>query len=135
MALLDKSSILSAMALKTETVQLDGGEVIVSEVTAESYMEIWESPLAKTDGDRDGSKFSSLLVTRCIVDGSGNRIFADDEVAALRQGSTRVYTKLVAASQRVNGMAAELPKNSGETATGDSSSGSVSTSDTDTPTN
>ncbi len=105
---LDKSAILKAMALKSETVTIDGGEVLLQEVTATEYMEVYNSDAAKNDkGEFDGTKFTSLLATRCIIDKKGKRVFEDSDAELLRNGSTAVYTKLAMAVKRLCGLGAE----------------------------
>jgi hypothetical protein len=102
---LDKAGILKAIALKTETVAIEGGEVLVTEITAKEYMDIYNSPESKgDDGEFDGTRFTSLLVARCIVVTDGNRLMDDADAELLRNGSTAAYTKLAMAVQKLNGL-------------------------------
>lgn len=112
---LDKAAILKAMALKTERIRVEGGEVIMSEISADDYMDAFNNPLSKTDGEYDGTKFTALLVTRCIVNEKGQRVFDDTDIDVIRNGSSRVYTALVKAAQRLNGLSGDETKNSVET--------------------
>lgn len=112
MGVLDKKSLLKALELKKETVVIEGGEVIVTEITATEYMDVYESPGAKNDkGEFDGVKFSALLAARCIVDAKGNRLFADEEADLLRNGSSSVFSKISAVVKRLNGLAGDEAKN------------------------
>lgn len=104
----DKESLLNEVKLNTETVTIGGRGVILTEVSAAEYMDIYNSPEAKNEkGEWDGTRFTSLLVTRCIVDGKGQRMYDDADADKFRNGSTAVYTKLAAAVRRLNGLGAE----------------------------
>lgn len=106
MAVLEsKTALLGAIKLKSETVHINGGEVIVQEVTASEYMEVHQSELSKgEDGEFDGALFASVLATHCIVDRKGNRIFEDSDAALLRGGSTTEYAKILKAVNKLNGI-------------------------------
>jgi hypothetical protein len=105
MSTLDKAGILKAMELKRETVTVEGGEIILTEIPADEYMEIYTSDAAKdANGEFDGTKFTALLATRCIIDKKGKRIFDDADAEQLRKGSTAVYTKIAMAVKRLNGL-------------------------------
>lgn len=106
--ILDKAAIIKAMKLKTETIKIDGGEVIISEVTALEYMDAYTSDLAKDEkGEFDGTKFTSLLATRCIVDAKGKRIFDDADAELIRNGSSSIYTKIIVKVKDLNGLGAD----------------------------
>lgn len=108
MSALGKAAILKAMALKKETVEVEDGQILLTEVSASEYMEVFNSDAAKDDkGEFDGTRFTSLLATRCIVDDEGNRVFADDDAETLRNGSTAIYTKIALAVKRLNGLGVE----------------------------
>lgn len=106
---LDKKAILNAMKLKQEKVEIDGGSVIVQEVSAAEYMEVYSSEAVKSNNEFDGTLFTSILATRCIVDAKGKRIFDDADAETLRNGSTAVYTKIALAVKRVNGLGTDSP--------------------------
>jgi len=60
---LDRESLLSAVALKTETVTLPQGEVVVSELSSTGYMSIYESPLVKNEkGEDSGIRRKNLMI-------------------------------------------------------------------------
>ena len=102
---LDKTGILNALKLRTETVPIEGGDVIIKEITADEYMELFNSDAVKNKkGELDGKIFASILATRCIVDESGNRIFKDSDASALSNGSTAVYSKIAVAVKALNGL-------------------------------
>ena len=109
---LDKVALLAEMALKTETVSLPSGSVMLSELSAESYMDAYESPLAKdATGAYSGVRFTALLVARCAVDDAGNRILSDEDADTFRAGSSGTFRKLSEAVNRLNGLAGDEIKN------------------------
>jgi hypothetical protein len=102
---LDKQGILDALKLKTKTVTLDNGEAIITEISATEYMEVFNSDAAKDEqGEFDGTKFTALLATRCIVDADGNRIFSDAEAGLLSSGASATFLKLSSAVKDLNGI-------------------------------
>lgn len=110
--ILDRAALDKELKLKTEEVPVGSGKVLVTEVTALEYMEVYDSEAAKNDkGEFDGSKFAAALAVRCIVDKNGKRLYSDDEAGVLRNGSSAIYTKLVLAVKRLNGLGAEPAKN------------------------
>lgn len=112
--MLNKAELLNEMRLKTEIVELDGGEVMVSEIGAADYIRLWsENQLAgATDGSIDMAKFTPALVALSVVDDKGNRIFSDDDVALLSRSSHGPFLKLAAAARKVNGLTGDAVKNS-----------------------
>lgn len=105
MSTLGKAGILAALQLKKETLTIGDGEVTLTEITANEYMEVYGSDAAKDEsGEFDGSRFTALLITRCIVDAKGKRILEDTDAEALRNGSSGTYTKLAMAVRRLNGL-------------------------------
>lgn len=110
--ILDRAALDKELKLKTEEVPVGSGKVLVTEVTALEYMEVYDSEAAKNDkGDPDGSKFTAALAVRCIVDKKGQRLYGDNEADLLRNGSSSVYTKLILAVKRVNGLGVDPIKN------------------------
>lgn len=106
---LDKAGILSAGKLKSEVVKLKSGDVIVSQITATEYMEVYGSEAVKDDkGEFDGNKLTAVLAARCIVDAKGKRIFADTDADALRGMSAPIYTDIIMAVKRMTGLDATV---------------------------
>lgn len=132
--LLDKSAILSALKLKTESIELGSGTVIVSEIGASDYIELWTNPAYQTDGEVDMAKFTPALLAYTIVDESGKRIFTVADVAELGRSAAVPFLKLAEASKRLNGLTGTEIKNSEGTAAQSSSTASVSILESDTPT-
>lgn len=110
--MLNKAELLNAMRLKTEVVKIEGGEVVVSEMGAADYIQLWSTAPHKEDGTIDMSKFTPMLVTYSVVDAENNRIFSDEDVEVLSRSASGPFTKLAAAARRVNGMAGDEAKNS-----------------------
>lgn len=109
---LDREAILTELKLKTERVPFGSGEVIVRELDAPGYMDAYQNPLAKGEGEGvDGEKFTALLATRCIVDEEGVRIFTDEDAELLRAGASSRYSKLVGAVNCINGLTTDPAKN------------------------
>lgn len=104
-----REELLQAAKLKSEAVELGHGQVvIVTELSAEEYLQALDHPDVKNDdGDYNGAAFNSLLVVLCVRDGDGNRLFTDDDASLIRNGSFAVYRKLVAAVNRINGLESE----------------------------
>jgi hypothetical protein len=106
---LNKKMLFAAMALKTKTVKLPEGEVILQELCSTDYLETYEHPAVKAqDGSFDLPKFTALLITRCMVDEKGKRILVDEDVEQLRKGSTAIYLKLADAARELNGLSGKL---------------------------
>jgi len=126
---LDRSSLLNAMKLKTETVEIEGGEVIVSEIGAADYIKLWSDPKNQKDtGEKvlkegkeeavmviDMAKFTPALIAYSVVDDAGNRLFSDEDVTLLARSSQGIFLKIAEASRRINGLSGEETKNSSET--------------------
>ena len=109
---LTRESLLKAVELRTEEVEINGGTVTAKELCAAEYLDTLEHPFSKKEnGDYDGTAFNALLVARCIVNEDGSRMFADEDADLLRNGSFSVYRKLIESVNRVNGLAGEQAKN------------------------
>ena len=105
---LDRTALLKAMHLKTETVEIEGGEVIVSEIGAADYIKLWSDPKnQKATGEKvikdgkeedvmviDMSKFTPALIAYSVVDEAGERLFTDEDVAVLGRSSQGIFLKL-----------------------------------------
>lgn len=134
MALLSKAELLGTIKLKSETVSIGGGEVIVSEVGAEDYLKIWTDPANQTNGEVDLIKVTPVLVAYSIVDADGNRMFTDDEIELFRRSSFEQFQKLAQVAKKLNGLTGEETKNSEAGQTNCSSTDSACNSDSVIPT-
>lgn len=123
---LDKSAILAALKPQTEEVEIPGGTVIVSQISATDYINLWTDPTMKGDGGEvDMAKFTPRLVAACVVDEAGNRIFTDEEADLLGKGASKPFAILADAARRLNGLSGEETKNSEPSPNADSSSDSA----------
>lgn len=108
---LTKADILGT-ALKRETVPVPewGGDLIVSEMTSEDK-DYYDLNLFEGEGkDRQmrQDNMRARLLSFCIVDETGARIFAtEEEVAALGRKSSVVIGRLFEVAQRLNNMSQE----------------------------
>lgn len=109
---LDKSALLSALKLKTEEVEIDGGTVIVSEIGAADYIKLWTDPSNQTDGEIDMVKFTPALLACTIVDQDGKRIFSNDDISELSRSAHAPFLKIAEAAKRLNGLSGSEIKNS-----------------------
>lgn len=102
---LDKAGFLAAIARKTEPLTLPSGEIIISELTATEYMEAYSSPLVKDDkGGVDGLKLTALLITRCVVGDDGARLLTDEDIEAVKDGSSATFGQIGEVVKRLNGL-------------------------------
>jgi len=123
---LDRTALLKAMQLKTETVEIEGGEVIVSEIGAADYIKLWSDPKnQKATGEKvikdgkeedvmviDMSKFTPALIAYSVVDEAGERLFTDEDVAVLGRSSQGIFLKLAEKARKMNGLSGNESKNS-----------------------
>lgn len=119
MATLQKLDILSMGRLKTTTVEVDGGQIIVSELGATDTASLYADPAHLID-DPSGAKgkdgkpvqllnfatFKPALVVRCIVDESGSRLFTDEDAAQLARLRPEFFHKIADAAMDINGLSA-----------------------------
>jgi hypothetical protein len=105
MANLTKDQILGAEDLKAKVVDIPewGGEVVVSELSAAARME-WELDAFGADGKPSNDNWKAKLVTRCIVDENGERMFSADDVAALGKKSSKAIDRVYVAALEVNAL-------------------------------
>jgi hypothetical protein len=109
MGILQKLDILSLGRLKTEAVQVEGGdEIIISEMGAsDSYVLFSDPALQDSTGNMNMSVFAPALLARCIVDSSGSRIFNDEDIATLSRLPAELFNQLGSVALRLNGISPE----------------------------
>ena len=121
----DRTTLLAAMKLKTEVVEIEGGEVIVSQIGAADYIKLWSDPSNQKDtGEKvikdgveeavmviDMTKFTPALVAYSVVDEAGERLFTDEDVTLLARSSQAIFLKLAAVARKINGLSGEETKN------------------------
>lgn len=127
---LNKKKLLSAMALKTKTVKLPEGGVIVSEITADDYLEICnlsadggiESADAQGNIKLNMKKFNAALMAYCVVDEKGDRIFDNEDIPLLIKSSQKSFAIIMAGCKEMNGLVG-TEGNASEPTEGGSSTG------------
>jgi len=123
---LDRSSLLNELRLKTELVKLDNGDVIMTELSGPDYMKLYTDPANRkmVDGveTMEMGRFQAALIVYGAVDDKNQRIFKDEDIDAVMRGANGVFFKLAEAARKLNGMTGEEVKNSKETEAADSSS-------------
>lgn len=87
---------------KTEAVEIsEGKSVTISELDGPDYVRIMEKHTQ--DGKVNIAAFIGTLISACIVDDSGNRMFTEEEYKSARIPKS-VIDKISEAVKRVNGM-------------------------------
>jgi hypothetical protein len=109
MALLTKDQILAADDRKRRTVAVPewGGDVIVASMTGterDAY-EMWM--LDARNGKREMTDIRARLLTLCLVDEAGKRLFTDAEIAALGTKSASVLDRLFTVARNLNSLSDE----------------------------
>lgn len=123
---LDRNSLLETMKLKTEEVELDGGKVIVSELSGPDYIKLYSDPanqkatgrITKVNGKDEPEmtiemgRFQAALIVYGVVDTDGKRIFKDEDIDLVARGSQGPFLKLAEVARKLNGFNGEEVKNS-----------------------
>lgn len=106
--MLTKEQILAAPDLKTERVPVPewGGDVIVSEMTAEAKdayeLGIFEGEGASRKIKNDNMRARTLSFA--LVDENGERMFTEEEVVKLGKKNGKVISRLFDIANRLNAM-------------------------------
>jgi len=105
MTLLTKSAILSAVDLKTEDVHVPawGGTVRIRTMTGAERDEFHAARAAEGAESVPFSRFSALLLVVACVDASGNRLFTQEDIAALQAKAAASLDAPTAVAMRLNG--------------------------------
>jgi hypothetical protein len=128
---LTKEAILAADDLGFEDVSVPewGGVVRVREMTAadrESLNRAYQNRDKAMEAGDVPESIQALLVGMCIVDGAGNRLFSDDEIAALGRKSSNALQRVWKVAAELSALKpeaiGELAKNSGTSTSEDSPS-------------
>ena len=105
MSVLKKLDLLSMGRLKTTTITVDGGDIIISELGATDSSSLFADPSNRDDkGDLKMSNFGPALVARCVVDEEGQRLFSDEEATQLGRLRTDLFGKMLMGALDVNGL-------------------------------
>lgn len=120
MAILTKEQIAAANDIITEIVSIPewGGDIILKCMTG-TERDAFEASVFEQKGkdlQRNMSNLRAKLLSKCIVDEKGNRLFADKEIEIIGKKSAKVLDKLYEVSIKLNGIGQkdveELTKNS-----------------------
>lgn len=120
MAILNRQQILEAPDLRTETVPVPewGGEVIVIGLSGTERDE-FERSVVEQKGKKTSLNLTNIrakLCAKCIVDENHERIFSDQDIAALGSKSGSALQRVFEVAQRLSGLRDEdideLEKNS-----------------------
>jgi hypothetical protein len=109
MSVLTRDQMFEEGALQTERVLLKKGEVIVSQIGAADYINLWSDPKNQKK-DVDGkevinmSRFTPALIAYSVVDESGNRIFTEADIERLAKFAQEPFLKLAEVARRLNGL-------------------------------
>lgn len=113
---LNREALLGAMKLKTETVALDGGDVIMSELSGPDYIAAYSDPLNRKieEGKEvmNMGRFQATLIVKGAVDEAGDRLFSDEDINLVERGANGPFLKLAETARKLNGFSGEETKNS-----------------------
>lgn len=108
--MLTREQILQCDDLPKETVKVPewGGEVQVRTMTG-TDRDAFEASLISKEVGKEGrlENVRARLVSLAVCDESGNRLFGDEDVAALGAKSAKALDRVFAVAQRLNGIGAE----------------------------
>lgn len=111
MAILNRQQILRARDIRTQDVNVPewGGDVRVRGATAEEWDGYTQSLYTSKviDGETvqqdNYANAKALLIVQCVVDEKGERIFTDDEAAALARKSASASKRIFDAIKELSG--------------------------------
>jgi hypothetical protein len=110
--LLNREMLFQKLKLKTETVNLDDDEIIVSEISATDLINIYSREDLKKGDTIDPAKFYPVLIAYSVIDEKGDRIFKDEDISILEKSGGKYYQELFKVARRLNGMDSDEIKNS-----------------------
>ena len=110
-ALLDRSQILNARKVPTETVPVPewGGDVLVRGLTGRQRDE-FEATLIERRGKKmvtNTANARARLVVWCLVDEHGNRMFGDGDAEEMGEHSAAALNRVYEVAARLSGMTDE----------------------------
>jgi len=110
-AVLTRDAILQAQDLPTERVFVEewGGEVIVRGLTA-AERDQFEQSIVETRGKDTRVNLRNIrakLVTLCVVDEEGKRLFKDEDAELLGRKSAVALNRIFEVAQRLSGLRPE----------------------------
>ena len=105
MAMLSKNEILSCDDKRTKKLHVKqwDGDVIVAELTAFDRDTFEQTSLALKAGGK-AENISSRLVSLCLVDEAGKRLFSDEDIKALGQRSGSAMNQVLETVLKLNNL-------------------------------
>lgn len=102
----DKKAFFDVAKLKTETVDLGAaGSVIVSELSADEFVELWtDEQFSTEDGGININKMTPYLIAKAVVDGSGKRVFSDSDAKKLQKINSTMFFAIAKVARELNGL-------------------------------
>lgn len=119
MAILSRTSILTAVDMQTETVAVPewGGDVIVRGLTGKERDTFEQASLRRnTKGELElnMSNMRARLVAYCVIDDTGARLFTDADIAEIGKKSAAALERIAKVAQRLSGMGSEAAEKAAE---------------------
>lgn len=120
MTMLTKDQIISANDIITETISIPewGGDVSIK-VMSGTERDAFESSIFEQKGkdiQRNLNNLRAKLVSKCLIDDKGSRLFSDKEIEIVGKKSAKVLDRLYEVCVRINGIGQkdveDLTKNS-----------------------
>lgn len=108
MAILNREQILECSDLRQETVRVPewGGEVIVRSLTG-LERDQFEQSMIEMRGKRASLKLENTrarLVSLCVIDEQGKRVFSEGDVLALGQKNASALQRVFEVAQKLSGL-------------------------------
>lgn len=100
---LNRDAILESNDLISEEVQVPewGGSVFVREMSG-ADRDAWEASLINDKGKTNLENIRARMVSFCVVDEHGNRLFSDKDVDLLGKKSGKALDRITSVAQRLN---------------------------------
>ena len=141
-----RSNLLKMMKLETEVVMIGKNKVVVHELGADDYTQLWTDPKnEKVVGKHliDGKeadkteinmgRFTACLLVKVCKDENGETIFGEEDIEVIQNSKKDIFIKLADVARRLNGMG--KPEKNSNAISSDSDSGESQLDlDLDTPT-
>jgi hypothetical protein len=107
---LNKQSLLEEIALKTDIVELESGNVMVTELSAADYLNMGKL-CATNDYEKEGNikvdveKWDAAIIAYCVIDpDTKERVFCNDDIDMLKKTSHKKITKILVKAKELNGL-------------------------------
>lgn len=110
--ILSRDDILKADDGRTEEVEIPewGGTVLVRGMTGAERDRFEMSVLERGHGGRmvpNPANMRAKVIARCVVDGDGNRLFTDADIAALGEKNGAALDRVFSVASRLSGLGSD----------------------------